>query len=109
MADMIEVGRFAKLDIENLVEEVQNFSKRERDRLLSSSLRLVMHHLLNWVYQLQKRSINWVGTIQREFKNIAMYFEDNPNLKCYLNDLWINKMYGVDCDDAFGETGLKFS
>ncbi|MBD2178827.1 DUF29 family protein [Pseudanabaena sp. FACHB-1998] len=49
MADLIEAGRFAELDIENLVEEVRDLSKRERDRLLSS-LRLIGHHLLKWDY-----------------------------------------------------------
>jgi hypothetical protein len=107
MADLIAAGRFAELDVENLVEEVRDLSKRERDRLLSS-LRLIVHHLLKWDYQPQKRSRSWLGTIQRERKNIALYLEDSPSLKRYLTDLWLNKMYGVACDDAFGETGLKF-
>ena len=45
MADLIASGRFDELDIENLVEEVRDLSKRERDRLLSS-LQLIVHHLL---------------------------------------------------------------
>jgi hypothetical protein len=46
MADLLSAGRFAELDIDNLVEEVRDLSKRERDRLLSS-LRLIVHYLLN--------------------------------------------------------------
>ena len=53
MADLIAAGRFGELDIENLVE-VRDLSKRERDRLLSSS-RLIVHHLLKWDYQPQRR------------------------------------------------------
>ena len=34
-ADLIAAGRFDELDIENLVEEVRDLSKRERDRKLS--------------------------------------------------------------------------
>jgi hypothetical protein len=52
MADLIASKRFDELDIANLVEEVRDLSKRERERLLSS-LRLILHHLLKWDYQPQ--------------------------------------------------------
>ena len=35
MANLIESGDFTRLDIENLVEEVQDLSKRERDLLVT--------------------------------------------------------------------------
>jgi hypothetical protein len=56
MADLLSEGRFAELDIENLVDEVRDLSKRERDRLLSS-VRLIVHHLLEWDYQPERRSL----------------------------------------------------
>ncbi|MEA5478287.1 DUF29 family protein [Pseudanabaena galeata UHCC 0370] len=46
MADLLLAGRFAELDIDNLVEKVRDLSKRERDRLLSS-VRLILHHFSN--------------------------------------------------------------
>ncbi|AGF52053.1 ssr2803 [Synechocystis sp. PCC 6803] len=63
MADLLQSGKFTELDIENLVEEVRDLSKRERDRLLSS-LRLIVHHLLKWDYQPKRRSRSWQGTIE---------------------------------------------
>jgi len=107
MADLLEKRRFEELDIENLVEEVRDLSKRERDRLLSS-LRLIVQHLLKWDYQPERRSRSWMATIKRERKNIDLYLEDSPSLKRYLTDQWLNKMYGIARDDAFGETGLEF-
>jgi hypothetical protein len=107
MADLIASGHFGELDIENLVEEVRDLSKRERDRLLSS-LRLIVHHLLKWDHQPQKRSRSWSGTIQRERANISLYLEDSPSLKRYLVDEWLHKIYVVACADAFKETGLQF-
>ena len=107
MADLLAAGRFSELDIENLVEEVLDLSKRERDRLLSS-LRLIVHHLLKWDYQPQRRSRSWQGTIQRERANISLYLEDSPSLKRYLADEWLHKIYAVACADAFKETGLIF-
>lgn len=106
MADLIEAGRFAELDIENLVEEVRDLSKRERDRLLSS-LRLIVQHLLKWDYQSQKRSRSWMGTIQRERLNIQDYLCDSPSLKRYLIDEYLLKVYGTARLDAMTETSLE--
>ena len=52
MANLLLSGNFTQLDIENLVEEVRDLSKRERDSLLSS-IRLIIHRLLKWDYQPQ--------------------------------------------------------
>ena len=107
MADLLASGRLSELDIENLVEEVRDLSKRERDRLLAS-LRLILHHLLKWDYQPQRRSRGWLGTIQGEKANIRLYLDDSPSLKRYLTDESLFKLYAVACADAFRETGLEF-
>jgi len=107
MADLLASGRFSELDIENLVEEIRDLSKRERDRLLAS-LRLILHHLLKWDYQPQRRSRGWLGTIQRERANIRLYLDDSPSLRRYLTDESLFKLYAVACSDAFRETGLEF-
>lgn len=108
MADLLAAGDFASLDIENLVEEVRDLSKRERDRLLSS-LRLILHHLLKWDYQPQKRSRSSQNTIDRERNNIELYLEDSPSLQRYLNDGGsLAKMYRLARADAIRETDLDF-
>ncbi|WP_055073742.1 DUF29 domain-containing protein [Pseudanabaena sp. 'Roaring Creek'] len=105
MADLIAAGRFDELDIENLVEEVRDLSKRERDRLLSS-MRLIVHHFLKWDNQPQRRSRSWQTTIQRERLNIQKYLLDSPSLKRYLTDEYLNQVYETGRLDAIGETGL---
>jgi len=105
MADLIANKRFDELDIENLVEEVGDLSKRERDRLLSS-MRLIVHHLLKWDYQPQLRSRSWLGTIQRERSNIVDYLADSPSLKKYMTDKYLSTIYKKACLDAIAETGL---
>lgn len=107
MADLLESGNFNELDIENLVEEVRDLSKRERDRLLNS-LRLIVHHLLKWDYQSNKRSRSWLGTIQRERANISLYLDDSPSLRRYLTDESLIKVYSTAKIDAFRETDLDF-
>ena len=105
MADLLASGNLTDLDIENLVEEVRDLSKRERDSLLSS-LRLIIHHLLKWDYQQQKRSRSWLVTIQRERSNIADYLADSPSLKKYMTDEYLVKIYKKAKLDAIVETGL---
>jgi hypothetical protein len=105
MADLLASGNFTQLDIENLVEEVRDLSKRERDRLLSS-LRLILHHLLKWDYQSHKRSRSWQNTIGRERDNIGLYLEDSPSLSRYLDNESLEKIYRVARSDAMRETGL---
>lgn len=82
-AQLLERQQFDQLDLLNLIEEVWDLSKRERDRLLSS-LRLILHHLLKWQYQSELRSDSWENTINRERLNIQSYLEGSPSLKRYL-------------------------
>ena len=106
MADLIAAGRFGELDIENLVEEVRDLSKRERDRLLSS-LRLIVHHLLKWDYQPQKRSRSWQITIELARLHIKDYLGDSPSLKRYLTDEYLHQVYRTARLNATKETGLE--
>lgn len=107
MAEKLQQKRFDELDIDNLVEEIKDLSKRERDKLLSS-IRLIIHHLLKWDYQPQKRSKNWIITIKRERNNIDFYLEDSPSLQKYLCDEWLKKIYRNASLDAAKETDLDF-
>ena len=105
MADLLASGNFTQLDIENLVEEVRDLSKRERDSLLSS-IRLIIHHLLKWDYQPQLRSRSWLVTVQRERSNVDDYLADSPSLKKYMTDEYLVKIYKKAKLDAIAETGL---
>ncbi|BAZ89908.1 hypothetical protein NIES932_13920 [Raphidiopsis curvata NIES-932] len=106
MADLIANGHFDKLDIINLVEEIRDLSKRERDRLLSS-MRLILHHLLKWDYQPELRSRSWLVTVQRERSNIEDYLIDSPSLKKYMTDEFLNRIYQKARLDAIAETGME--
>ena len=69
IAQLLERHQFDQIDLLNLIEEVWDLSKRERDRLLSS-LRLILHYLLKWQYQSELRAVSWENTISRERINI---------------------------------------
>ena len=85
MADLIAAKRFEDLDIDNLVEEIRDLSKRERDRLLSS-VRLILHHLLKWDHQPGSVEIE-IDTVQESYLKHDFY------------------VYGFP--DGHGETGLE--
>ena len=104
-AQILEHEQFERLDLPNLIEEVWDLSKRERDRLLSS-LRLILHHLLKWQYQSEFRSDSWENTISRERINIQSYLEDSPSLKRYLDTQWLDKAYRLARLEAIKETRL---
>ena len=109
MAQKLAEKRFtelSELDLSNLVEEIQDLSKRERDALLSS-IRLILQHLLKWDYQSAKRSRSWQITIERERKNIEIYLEDSPSLKRYLSEESVNKMYRTARLDATKEAQIE--
>ena len=104
-AYLLEHQQFEQLDLPNLIEEVWDLSKRERDRLLSS-LRLILHHLLKWQYQPMLQSTSWENTIYRERLNLQSYLEDSPSLKRYLEPETIGKAYRLARMEAIKETRL---
>ncbi len=71
-----------------------------------SSLGLILHHLLKWDYQPQRRSKSWQVTIQRERNNIQFYLKDSPSLKRYLTNDWVNEVYINARLNAIAETDL---
>ena len=96
------------LDLNHLIEEIEDLSRRERDRLLSS-IEILLLHLLKWKYQGQKRSRSWKVSIDRERINCQSYLEDTPSLKQFLTEQWISKCYQRARKKAASETNLDLS
>ena len=98
---------FDRLDIENLIEEIESLGRSERNKLISS-LRLIYQHLLKWQYQPNKRTKSWSNTISRERDNVSDYLEDVPSLKNLLQDKDVlAKAYQRGRRDAVRETGIS--
>jgi len=108
MVDLLRQGKFDQLDLDHLIEEVSDLGRRERDRLVSS-VRLILHHLLKWQFQTERRSRSWAKTIQRERINVESYLEDTPSLKRILTQDWLAKIYLIARKDAALETDLPLS
>jgi hypothetical protein len=95
---------WAALDVEHLAEEVEDLRQTER-RAVRSQLRLILSHLLKWIYEPQRRTESWRSTITNGRVLVQDALEDLPTLARELPDLctWA---YPRARRDAARETGL---
>jgi len=78
------------LDWENLIEEVEALSRRDKKKL-KSLLRLLFEHLLKlsyWKSEKQNNRNHWEAEIINFRQLIQDELADSPSLKVYLQDVW---------------------
>ncbi|EDZ95698.1 protein of unknown function DUF29 [Limnospira maxima CS-328] len=73
---------YDQVDWENLLEEIEDMSKRERSSL-RSNLAMALLHLLKWEFQPELRTGSWAGSITEHRTRILDILEDSPSLKNY--------------------------
>jgi hypothetical protein len=86
-AALLEQGQFEQLDVANLIDEVLDLSKRERQALYSN-LKIILLHLLKWNYQASLRSNSWRASIREHRQRVARQMNDSPSLKPYLQEIF---------------------
>jgi len=80
---------FNALDLDNLIEEVEDLSRRDKKKL-KSLLRNLFEHLLKltyWQAEIPYNKFHWKGEIRNFRKQINDELEDSPSLKNHLNDI----------------------
>jgi ribosomal protein L29 len=87
-AALLRAGRFAELDVEHIIEEIEDMGKSER-RELASRLEVILADLLKWQYQKGLRSTSWLATIKEQRRRIARHLGKNRSLKAGLEDLLV--------------------
>ena len=85
-ARLLREGRFSEIDLEHVAEEIEDMGNRDH-RELFSRLRLIIHHLLKWQYQPEKRSRSWESTIDLQRGEIRQLFRWSPSLQRALPEL----------------------
>ena len=103
----LKAGKFAEIDLANLIEEIESMGKSEK-RELKSRLIVLLMHLLKWQYQPEKRSESWRSTIAEQRICIELLLEDSPSLQPLLIEIF------TDCYEkarlkASEETGMKLN
>lgn len=101
---LIKEGKLDRLDIENLLEEIEGMSRGEKDAVESNLIR-VLQHLLKWKYQTQKRSPSWAYTIIEHSRRLNKAFKNSPSLNRHFNDVF-DECYAAACQAASVETQL---
>lgn len=105
-AEKLKLKKFDQLDIDNLVEEVEDMSKRERKSLRSRLVVLIMH-LIKWQVQTEKQCGSWKGTINIQRLKIKGLLKEMPSLKNNLKELVNDSdVYLEALHKASEETGI---
>jgi hypothetical protein len=102
-AELLRQGRFADVDLENVIEELETLGRSEY-RALESAIHRLMQHLLKWQYQPEKRSRSWTVSIDHQRIEIGKLLKDSSGLKSRLAEA-IAEGYHYGRRSAAGESG----
>lgn len=106
-SQLLREGRFAELDVEYLIDELEDMGG-SKQRELEGRLGVLLAHLLKWRYQPERRGNSWEATIEEQRRRIARLLRKNPGLKSCLTEAWQDG-YGDARLIAMRETGLHKS
>ena len=106
-AKLLREGKVNLADIEHIAETLEDMGKRDFREILSR-MRVLMTHLLKWIFQPDQRSSGWKGTIREQRKELRRSFKDSTNLLNYAKSNWQNE-YEDAKEVASYESGLSLS
>jgi hypothetical protein len=79
-AELLRQHRFADLDLEALIDEVESMGRNERSELVNR-LAVLIAHLLKWEHQPARKGKSWRLTIEHQRDEIPEVLAENPSLK----------------------------
>ena len=100
----IRAHRFDQIDCEVLAEELEDMGRSER-RAVESHLRNLLHHLLKWAKQKERRSGIWRDSIDNARDALTDLLQDSPSLRPQLPE-FIKRQYPRARRSAANQTGL---
>jgi hypothetical protein len=107
MAEVLRRRHPEELDWNNLLEEIETLGRSEQ-KAVKSNLRIVLHHLLKWQYQPEKRSQSWLNSIIEHRQRLQDDFEMSPSLMRYCQEVF-ESAYIQARKAAAQETGLPLN
>jgi hypothetical protein len=102
--EQLRSQNYAAVDWTNLIEEIEDMSRRER-KSLKSNLIVILLHLLKWQFQPQFRSGSWRGSIREHRRWVNDDLKDSPSLIPYLQEVFV-ECYTNAREQAADETDL---
>lgn len=104
-AALLKKGKLDKIDIANLVEEIESLGKSDK-RSLKSHLTNLLMHMLKVKYQHEKHTPSWNSSISNARYEIKLLIEDSPSLKTVLKNIF-NDSYEDARKKAAEETQIS--
>jgi hypothetical protein len=102
-AKLLKEQEFEKLDLKNLIEEIEAMGRSEK-RELENRLTTIIEHLLKLIYWTDEKDYNargWRGTVIEQRRQLHRLLKDSPSLKRLLPEIL------PDCYQAAREDTLK--
>jgi len=81
----LKAGRWAELDVNNLVEEIEAMGRSERHELVNR-LAVLLAHLLKWHHQPERRGKSWRLTIEEQRYRVLDRLTESPSLRHGIDD-----------------------
>ena len=107
-AALIRSGRFDRVDVENVVGELDYLGSSQKHEI-ENRLKVLVTHLLKWQFQPEQRSNSWRATLIEQRTEIASVIRRSPSLKRYPATALDGQLYEIGRLRASGETGLPLS
>jgi hypothetical protein len=77
---LLKANEVGSIDASHITRELDDLGRSEFDKLVSA-IRVVLHHLLKWDHQPERRSRSWVITIDEHRRRIRRELRDSPSPK----------------------------
>ena len=82
----LQIGDFANLDMDNLIEEIEDLGRSQK-RELNSRLKMLLEHLLKRIYVNMPQEFNgWERTIREQRSQIELELNSCPSLRSQWHD-----------------------
>lgn len=104
-ASLLKKQEFSRLDIANLIEEIESLGRMEK-RTLQSYLELLLMHMLKVEFQPEKHTKSWDLSIRNSRQKFKQVLAENPSLKPKLKEI-LEYAYKSARLDAAQETELE--
>jgi hypothetical protein len=76
--DLLKAQQWDRIDVTNLIEEIETLGRKECQEL-RNCLGVLLGHLLKWQFQAEKRTSSWLSTIREQRVQIRLLLEDSPS------------------------------
>lgn len=103
--ELLRTGALDRLDLRNLIEEVESMGRSDR-RKLENNLVVIIKHLLKHEFQPGKRSRSRLAPMNEHRRRVQQIVQDSPSLRGHLTQE-VPLLYPHARDQAIIETGLS--